>query len=179
MSNFALVAIFMIEEDDIELPDDTLDNHRKKRKKTMILLLPLLIVIGVSVGIYFALNDGYDSLGVNYNIVQYNKNSTDNVTVFYDLPEIKTTVSDKNRNVNLRLKINIELSSIDDLRVIEALSAKLVDTVIGHTIELRLDEIKGSTGLYWLKEEILYRLSLAASPVKIKNINFSLFEIEE
>ena len=100
-------------------------------------------------------------------------------TVFYDLPEIKTTVSDKNRNVNLRLKINIELSSIDDLRVIEALSAKLVDSVIGHTIELRLDEIKGSTGLYWLKEEILYRLSLAASPVKIKNINFSLFEIEE
>lgn len=174
-----MVATFMIDDDDINDTEETLINHRQKRKKTMILLLPLLIVIGISVGVYFAFNRNYDSFDDNYNIVKYNKDFTESVTVFYDLPEIKTTIKGKERNHNLRFKTNIELSSIEDLKTIEALTAKLIDAAIGHTIELNFDEIQGSNGIYWLKEELLYRFNLVAAPIKIKNINFSLFELEK
>ncbi len=168
----------MIDENELDTFDESIPLPTQKRKKLMILLLPLLIVIGISVGVYFTLNNNYDSLQ-DYNIVQYSKDAPENITVFYDLPEIKTSVKGKDGSHELRLKINLELSSIDNLQIIEVLTSKLNDTVLSHIIELNLDEVEGSTGLYWLKEELLYRLNLAAAPVKIKNLNFSVFELQK
>ena len=165
----------MIEDDDIDELNTNIDVLSPKRKKLMLLLLPLLVVIGLSVGIYFAINKKYDSLSGNYHIIQYDKDASAGTTVFYDLPELKTSV----QGHELRLKINLELSSIEDLQVIQALTAKLTDAIINHTIELTFEEISGSSGLYWLKEELLYRFNLVATPVKIKNINFSIFELQK
>lgn len=168
----------MIDDNDFE-EDIPIDISGPKRKKLMLLLLPLLIVIGISVGIYFALNNSYDSLGKSYNVIQYGKGTDNDITVFFDLPELKTVIMNNGVSLNLRLKITLELSSIEDLHIIEILSPKLNDIVLGHTIELRLEEINGTEGLYWLKEELLYRFNLAASPVKIKDLNFSVFEIQK
>ncbi len=168
----------MIDEDELDASSESTLPPTQKRKKLMILLLPLLIVIGISVGVYFALNNNYDSMG-EYNIVQYSKDSPESMTVFYDLPEIKTSVKGKNGQHELRLRINLELSSIENLQVVEVLTPKLTDAVLSHVIELNLDEVDGSTGLYWLKEELLYRLNLVATPVKIKNLNFSVFELQK
>ena len=77
-----------------------------------------------------------------------------------------------------KIKLSIELSKIEDISTIESLSSKLTDTIIAHTIELMPEEIDDSEGLYWLKEELLYRLNLAAAPVKIKDLNFSVFELQ-
>ena len=85
----------MIEDEEIEEAEVTSDYSNKNRKKIMILLLPLLIVIGASVGIYFALNKKYDTNISGYNIVQYNKNNKDDVVVFYDMPELKTVIMGK------------------------------------------------------------------------------------
>lgn len=170
----------MIEDDDLEENvKQVLENPNQKRKKIMILLLPLLIVIGISVGVYLTMNNSYDSLSGTYNIVQYGKDTPENVTVFFDLPEIKTSVKGKDGPHELRMKINLELSSVEDLKIIEALVSRLNDSVLSHTIELNLDEITGSAGLYWLKEELLYRLNLSSAPVKIKNLNFNVFELQK
>ena len=150
-----------------------------KRKRLLILLLPLLIVIGISVGIFFALNNTYDSDDSGYNIVQYDKENKDNIAVFYDMPEIRTSVAGKDMNHALRLKLNLELSNVEDLRIVEILTPKLNDVVLSHIIELTIEEISGSAGLYWLKEELLYRLNLAAEPAKIKDLNFSVFELQK
>ena len=168
----------MIEDEEIEEAEVTSDYSNKNRKKIMILLLPLLIVIGASVGIYFALNKKYDTNISGYNIVQYNKNNKDDVVVFYDMPELKTVIMGKDdKKQDLRIKLNLEISNLEDLKIIEALSGKFNDIVLSHIIELKTEEISGSEGLYWLKEELLYRLNLATNPVKIKNINFSVFEL--
>lgn len=169
----------MIEDNDLDEEEDVAAASPQKRKKIMVLLLALLIFIGISVGIYFALNTSYDSFGGDYKIVQYNKDSDKSVTVFYDLPEIKTSIHAKDGPHELKMKITLELSSIEDLKMIEILAPRLNDVVIGHTVELNFDEVTGSEGLYWLKEELLYRFNLAASPVKIKNLNFSVFELQK
>ena len=168
----------MIDNNDFDDYDEPLESPQPKRKRLMILLLPLLIVIGISVGIYFAINNNYDSLGGSYNIVQYNKDNTDSITAFYDLPEIKAFVNGEDGRHELKLKLTLELSSVEDLRIIEILTPKLTDAVLNHVIELNMDEIEGSTGLYWLKEELLYRFNLVSAPVKIKNLNFSVFELQ-
>jgi len=167
----------MIEDDDVEEDVEVYDAVRAKRKRLMILLLPILIVIGISATIFFVLQRQHSAKD-NYSIVQYNKENADDISVFYDLPEIVTQVKGKEENHELRIKINLELSSIEDLKLIEILAPKLSDVIIGHTIELNSDELAGSVGLYWLKEELFYRLNLAATPVKIKNISFSLFELK-
>ncbi len=166
----------MIEDADIE-EDEAIERPNQRRRKLMLFLLPLLIVIGISVGIYFALNKSYSSLGDGYKIIQYNKDSEE-MTVFFDLPEIKTSVKSNDGLHDLKIKITLELSNIEDLKVIEVIISKLNDVILGHVIELRLNELEGTEGLYWLKEELLYRLNLAASPVKIKDLNFSVFELQ-
>ena len=77
------------------------------------------------------------------------------------------------------LKLNLELSGIENVKTIEVLSPKIKDAVIAHTIELSPDEISGASGLYWLKEELLYRINLITAPVKINNLNFTTFEIQK
>lgn len=166
-------------DDDIDDIEELIDSPHTKRRKLMILLLPIIVVIGLSVGLYFAFSSKLDSNKGEFNIVQYNKDSDEGATVFYDLPEINTIVKGKNQNHKLRLKINIELSGVDDMLVIQAMTPRLTNAVLAHVIELYIEEVEGSTGLYWLKEELLYRFNLVASPVKIKNINFSVFELDK
>ncbi len=166
-------------DDDIDDIEEIVDTTHTKRKKLMLLLLPLVVAIGLSVGLYYAFNSKIDSKGIDFNVIQYNKGSDEGATVFYDLPEIKVDVKGKDRTHKLRLKLNIELSSVDDIMVIQAMAPRLTNAVLNHTIELYVEEIEGTTGLYWLKEELLYRFNLVASPVRIKNLNFSVFELEK
>lgn len=169
----------MIEDDFDEEAKEPAENTHQSHKKILILILPLLIVIGISVGFYFTLNKSYDSLDVDYKVVQYNKDANGDIAVFFDLPEIKTSVKAKDGSHELKMKINLELSGVEDLKIIEAVIPRLNDIILSHIIELNLEEVSGSTGLYWLKEELLYRLNLVAAPVKIKNLNFNVFELQK
>ena len=40
------------------------------------------------------------------------------------------------------------------------------------------EEIETAQGLYWLKEDLLYRINLVTKPLKISNINIKMFEIK-
>jgi flagellar FliL protein len=167
----------MTEEDALDEDEQPIENNKQSRKKLMILLLPLLIVIGVSVGVYFTLTNKRDSTLLNYPTIQ-NKDSSDGMTIFYDLPEVKTSVKGTDGRHELRLKVNLELSSTEDLKTIEILTPRLTDAILNHTVELTFEEIDGSAGLYWLKEELLYRFNLSVAPVKIKGLNFNVFELQ-
>ncbi len=167
----------MIDDTDIENEEESTANPKPQRKMIMLLLLPILVIIGITVGAYFALNTSYDSISSNYNIVQYS-DSSEEVTAFYDLPEVKYTIKGQDGSHELRLKVTLELSSIENLRIIEALTSKLSDSILSHMVELRYEELLGSSGLYWLKEELLYRFNLVSAPVKIKGLNFSVFELQ-
>ena len=168
----------MIEDEDLEEGTEVVVTSPRK-KRIMILLLPVLIVICISVGIYFAIRESSNPADSGYNIVQYDKENKDYIAVFYDLPEMRVPVAAKEGSLALRLKLNLELSSIEDLKIIEILASKLNDVVLSHIVELSEEEIKGSEGMYWLKEELLYRLNLAAEPAKIKKLNFGVFELQQ
>lgn len=171
----------MIEEDEIE-QEEVPVKKAIDRKKMLIFILPVLIVVGLSVGLYYALNSDYGGNGAaQYNIVKHasNADGTDKITVFYDLPEVsvnlKSSGPDKQR---LHLRVNIELSSIEDIKVVEILTPKLNDAILSHIVELIPQELEGANGLYWLKEELLYRLNLIVAPIKISNLNIKSMEIK-
>lgn len=169
----------MVDDEDVAEDVASVGDSHIKRKKLMLILLPLLIVIGISATIFFVLRKQNSADTEKYKIVQYNKDTQDSMTVFYDLPEITASVKGKEGPHELKFKLNLELANIDDLKIIEILAPRLSDVIINHTIELTTDEISGSAGLHWFKEELFYRLNLATAPIKIKNINFSNFELEQ
>ena len=166
-----------------DFDDDLKDNPytQKDNKKILLFLVPALIVIGIIVGLYFLFIPKSDNAeNLSYSIVEKEENDTKTITVFYDLPEISVQLqSADSQNAVVKIKINIELSKMGDIKTIESLMPQITDAAVTHISELSQNEISGAEGLYWLKEELLYRLSLIAAPVKISNLNFKRFEIQK
>ena len=54
----------------------------------------------------------------------------------------------------------------------------MVMGLLADAYELTEEEISGASGLYWLKEELLYRINLLIAPIRVNNINFKNFEIQ-
>lgn len=173
----------MLEDEDL---DDSVPNDESKplsRKKLLIFILPVVIVIGLSAGLFYVFNNNYDGNAGSYSVIRKassDSKSPDDVTVFYDLPEITTLLKAEAGSAKERLliRLNLELNSIEDTKTIEILTPKIIDAVIAHTIELTPREISDSSGLYWLKEELLYRINLITNPIKVSSLNFRAFEVE-
>ncbi len=173
-------------EDDIENDEfEEKTSSKVSRKKILLIVIPLLIVIALAVGVHLLYKSSSSSPDEShYNIVKKPPENGDDgapqLTVFYDLPEIRSQIkiAGSNRRDNIIVKISIELSNVEDVKTIEALLPRINDIILNHTNELTADEINGANGLYWLKEELLYRINLVAAPVKVKNLNFKNFEIQ-
>lgn len=172
-------------EDDFDSEEIDSSAQSGGRRKILMIVIPAVIAIGLAVGLYFALNHKYDGAGsLNYSIVknmtEENGTNTESVTVFYDLPEVnahlKNTASAGN---TLQLKISLELSAVEDVAMVEKMVSRINDTILAHTAELTVDEVEGSSGLYWLKEDLLYRINLLTAPVKVNNLNFKNLEIRQ
>ena len=175
-------------EDNIEngLETDTeisASTSRLSKKKLLLIVVPIVAAIGVF-GFYYTSSQSQQATSTsNYSIIHHpseDGKGTDSYTIFYDLPEVSIKLHNtSNKEQIAKIKLSIELSKIEDITTIETITSKLTDAIIAHTIELTPEEIDNSEGLYWLKEELLYRMNLIASPVKISNLNFSTFEIVE
>lgn len=173
----------MNQEDDFDRDEDIEVQNKISRKKILIFIIPVLVVIGLAVGMFYVFNRGYDSSATNYsvvkNVVDENGSAVQQVTVFYDLPEINARLKDeRNINQSVKMKISLELARVEDIPTVEKMLPRINDAVIAHTIELTPAEISDASGLYWLKEELLYRINLLISPVKATNLNFKNFEIQ-
>lgn len=173
----------MQEDEDFDIEAQGDEAKPLNRKKLLIFVLPVVIVIGLSAGLFYVFNSSYNNSGSSYSIIKNTSSdskSADDVTVFYDLPEITTVLKSDagSAKERLRIRLNLELGSVEDTKTVEILTPKITDAVIAHTIELTPREISGSGGLYWLKEELLYRINLITNPIKVSNINFRTFEVE-
>ncbi len=101
------------------------------------------------------------------------------LTILYDIPEINVRIKDEaGTPQDVSLRLNIELTRMEDIQIVEAHAPKS-STPSLPTIELTPDEISGSNGLYWLREELLYRINLIVSPVVVANLNFKAFGIDK
>ena len=163
--------------------DEELQIKPFNKKKVLIYVVPVIVVIGLAVSFItvFTRKDRLDGEG-DFSIVTTAGEGEDagKITVFYTLPELSVRLrSSAETSSNVKVKISIELSSVDDIKTIEAMLPRINDTLLAHIVELTPDEISGSDGLYNLKEELLYRINLLTAPVKVSNLNFKTFDIQK
>lgn len=94
-------------------------------------------------------------------------------TVFHDMPEMIVTLNTGGRKqVFLKIRVSLELQSSADVAKIQSLMPRIIDNFQVYLRELRIDDLRGSAGMYRLREELLTRVRAAAHPAKINGVLF-------
>jgi flagellar FliL protein len=91
--------------------------------------------------------------------------------VFLEIPKMIVSLSsDDDQPRYLSLSVQLELESNADKSSVQAVMPRVVDQFQTFLRELRVQDLRGTKGLYRLKLELLGRVNAAAYPVEVKNI---------
>ncbi len=72
----------------------------------------------------------------------------------------------------LRLSVQLELKTPDDMAAVEKVLPRVVDQFQTYLRELRVRDLRGSAGIYRLQMELLARVNQAAYPVEVQDVLF-------
>lgn len=93
--------------------------------------------------------------------------------LFLEIPDLLVNLSSAGGPQRfLKLKVKLEVSSAEDLAALEAVAPRVVDQFQTFLREMRVQDLRGSAGIYRLRQELLYRVNLAAHPLKVKDVLF-------
>jgi flagellar FliL protein len=91
---------------------------------------------------------------------------------FFALPDFIVNLSSNTGSRFLKLKVQLEIENEVDLPAIEAITPRVIDQFQTYLREMRVEDLKGSAGIYRLRQELLYRVNIAAHPIKVKDVLF-------
>jgi flagellar protein FliL len=91
---------------------------------------------------------------------------------FYDLPDFLVNLNAGGKKTNfLKLTVSLQIDKPEDAPRLQAVLPRIIDNCQIFLRELRVEDLRGSGGIYRLREELLARVN-AASPVKIEDVLF-------
>jgi flagellar FliL protein len=127
---------------------------KRSKKKLLIILAAALLVLGAGggFGAYMFLRGGAPADGAPAEVVDSSP------PVFYDMPEIVIRL-DGGQGPYLKLATVLDLApehTPDDIKTIEP---RLLDMMQTYLIELKPDDIKGTAGMYRVRQELLRRVN--------------------
>jgi flagellar protein FliL len=94
-------------------------------------------------------------------------------TIFYDMPDMLVNLNTPGRKSTfLKIRISLELQNPADVQRIELMMPRIMDNFQVYLRELRIDDLKGSVGMYRLRQELLARVAAAAAPAQISDVLF-------
>lgn len=145
----------------------------------LLLAIPLVLILGGAAGAYFTglldpllggeemvegEEEGGPELGPDGEPLQ---------VAFTDLPEILVNLNTTGRKSSfLKIRVSLELANSLDVPQVEAVQDRVVDAFQVYLRELRVEDLKGSAGMYRLREELLARVNDAVAPVKVNDVLF-------
>ena len=157
-------------EEEIDVDEEESEKESKWLSTKSLMLIAavalVLLIGGAGAGVYFG---GF----LDMNAEPDQPDETPDSIVFYDLPAMIVNLGKgKKKQTYLKIRFSLELDETEDLKTLERLLPRVIDHFQVYLRELRVDDLHGSAGLYRLKEELLRRVSVAAHPVKIRDVLF-------
>jgi len=158
-----------------------------RKKIILFVVVPLLLIIAGGAGAYFAgLFDKFlPQKAPNCETVKEGdkdfatcaaiKAAKDGTTpgVFVDLqPMIVNLNSSTKQPRFLRVSLKVEVEDDVEKAKLEAALPRVVDQFQMYLRELRIEDLRGTSGIYRMKIELLSRIRAAAPNVKIKDVLF-------
>lgn len=172
-----------LEEIDAEETDDAGESDaspaKKKGRKTLFIIIgvALLVVIGGVAGAWFT--GLLDPVVAMVTGEPAEKASSEEGTgpvgvVYLDLPEILVNLNTGSRTKStfLKMRVSLELPNGQDIPKVEAQMTRIMDAFNVFLRELRIEDLKGSAGMYRLREELLARVGVAVAPTPVNDVLF-------
>jgi flagellar FliL protein len=78
----------------------------------------------------------------------------------------------------VKITARVEVMKADDADKVKAALPKLQDLFLTYIREMRPEELRGSAGTYRLREELLARANLAATPARVTDVLFTQMLIQ-
>jgi flagellar FliL protein len=141
-----------------------------RKKLILFIAAPLLALLLIAAGLYFTgmLNRFFGDKAEAHAEKEVKKE-----TVFYDLPELLVNLNGAGRKASfLKMSISLELENQIDVARLQSVMPRIIDNFQVYLRELRIEDLRGSGGMYRLREELLLRVNAAAAPAKIVDVLF-------
>ncbi len=175
---------------------EPIDDGGGKMKKIIMIVIPLLLLIGGGAGLYFtgtldkllgkeeAAQESADG-GHGEEAGGHGEKAAEGESgghggegehaagaVFMKIPDLIVNLTSTGQPRYLRLSIQLELNSEEDMKKVEMVMPRVVDQFQTYLRELRVEDLRGSKGIYRLQMELLARVNAAAAPVEVKDVLF-------
>jgi flagellar FliL protein len=149
---------------------------RSTKKKRLILLALPLVLTGIGAGLWFS---GILPGMLGHQAPEHASAEgaapapAPRVAVFVAMPDITANLNAPGRRAFIRLKSQMEVSGAQDAAALQAAMPRLVDLFTTYLREIRPEELRGSAGTHRLREELIARANIAASPARVTDVLFT------
>jgi flagellar FliL protein len=145
------------------------------KKLVLFVILPALLGVGGLGGAawFFFLRGGSHAAEAHADAHADPHAAPTPAAVFMNLPEMIVNLDSGGRRANfLKINIALEVASATDVPRIEAVMPRIVDNFQVYLRALRVEDLRGSAGMFRLREELLARVNTAAQPARINDVLF-------
>lgn len=176
---------------DDELEDEDLDEVEEgeegeegepskggKKKLLLIIILVVLLLVGAGAAAFFTglldplLGGGAETAETGGGESKGGSNPKA-PAVFMELPEMLVNLNTGGRSATLlKIRVSLELERSEDIPKIQAVIDRVIDNFQVYLRELRIDDLRGSAGMYRLREELLTRVQVAVHPTQVNAVLF-------
>lgn len=158
-------------DDELEGTSETEEAPPKLGRKQILFFgaVALALLLAIAAGLYFT-GIGGRLLGRND---MAGRQAPPKPAIFLDIPDLLVNLNSTGRKANfLKLTISLELEKQEDVAAVQAVMPRIIDNFQVYLRELRLEDLRGSGGVYRLREELLRRVNAATAPVKVVDVLF-------
>jgi flagellar FliL protein len=160
---------------DAEAPSS---ERKSAGKKKLIMLAAPVLLIGTLAGLWFS-GVAPRLLGMKHNEPEKQEVAKPSMPVFVDLPDMIANLnSPSNKPSYIKLQARLEVSQPEDAEKIKQEMPRLQDIFQTYLREMRPEELRGSPGIYRLREELLGRANVAVAPVRVNDVLFTQLLIQ-
>ncbi len=149
--------------------DEAVSNAAKKKKKIMIIVgaVVALLLLGGGGAAFFLMSGGEKKEAAEEDHAEKGK------PAYYPLGDMIVNLSGEGKRPNyLKVKVTLELADGKDSAVMDQIKPRIIDNFQVYLRELRIEDLRGSAGMYRLREELLMRVTEAAQPIRIRDVLF-------
>jgi flagellar FliL protein len=143
-------------------------------RKKLIVLGTLVLLLLAAVGLAFAFGLPQKLLGgAKPAETHHEEKGPPKQAVFVDLPDLLVNINGGGKKTSfLKISVSLELEQQTDVPKVQAVMPRIIDNFQVYLRELRPEDLKGSAGIYRLREELLARVNNAIAPAKVNDVLF-------
>lgn len=187
------------ESSDDNLPAIEGDSDGGKKKKLILIIVPIVLLIGGGAGLYFSgmldsvlgkkaateevagAEHGKDGEKAEAKEGEHGGGEAKEGEggeghaggpAFLKVPDLIVNLTSEGQPRYLRLSVQLELANEVDMKAVEAVLPRVIDQFQTYLRELRVQDLRGSKGMYRLQMELLSRVNAAAAPTEVKDVLF-------